>query len=232
MIISINTCLYRYDLTESPDIWDYSYHSWEYSVNISGTVSYKNQAGLLFFFESENVTIKTAEQALRRYGINEFWITKTFVNKTIELLDLRGGETLVILNNLVNKGIDVFNANLTVNGLQDSVLLKSLKILYDYLMQTGEGGEEYKEKWLKLHEPFIYPRCPYGLLGQRLTDFNNGEVFKTLLLSKGFQGYIFDESYGGSTICLFSHNFISKPIKDKFDFEKLFEWNKKYYLQR
>ena len=230
-IILPNRILLRYDLQEPPMDWDLKYRSLEYSTNDAGKIMYKNQAGLLFFYETESTTIKTAERALERHNKTEFWLTTAYVNKPLQLLDLRGGATLVILNNLFVNGIDVFNSPLSLTGLPESAPLKSLEPLYYHLMQNVIGGEEYNYKWLQLHEPFIYPGSPYSLLGQRLTDFENGEVFKSLLLENKYDGYIFDESFGASTICLMDSTKLSAPESIRFDKPRLFEWNKNYYLR-
>lgn len=228
--IEKNTTFYRYDLVEPPMVWTSDYHSLEYAVADSGDISYKNQSGLLFFYDSESTTIKTAERALERHNKTEFWLTTAYVDKPLQFLDLRGGATLVILNNLYVNGIDVFNSPLSLTGLPESAPLKSLEPLYYHLMQNAVGGEDYNDKWLRLHEPFIYPGSPYSLLGQRLTDFENGEVFKSLLLENKYDGYIFDESFGASTICLMDSTKLSKPESTKFDKQRLFDWNKSYYL--
>lgn len=231
MNIPTGTSFYRYDLLEPPKIWDRSYHSLEYSINDADGFLQKNQSSLLFFYDSESTTIKTAERALERHNKTEFWLTTAYVDKPLQLLDLRGGATLVILNNLYINGIDVFNSPLSLTGLPESAPLKSLEPLYYHLMQNAIGGEDYNDKWLRLHEPFIYPGSPYSLLGQRLTDFENGEVFKSLLLENKYDGYIFDESFGASTICLMDSTKLSTPESIRFDMSRLLEWNKSYYLR-
>ncbi|HBN62620.1 MAG TPA: hypothetical protein DD424_01810 [Porphyromonadaceae bacterium] len=228
--IPAGTTFYRYDLSETPSIWNGSYHSIEYSTKEGIENIHKNQCGLLFFYETESTTIKTAERALERHNKTEFWLTTAYVDKPLQLLDLRGGATLVILNNLYVNGIDVFNSPLTITGLKDSIPLKVLEPLYYYLMQSAVGGKEYNDKWFQLHEPFIFPGSPYSLLGQRLTDYENGEVFKSLLIEKKYDGYIFDESFGASTICLMDSTKLSTPESIRFDKPRLFEWNKSYYL--
>lgn len=231
MIISEGFSLYRYDLTEPPTMWDNSYHSLEYYTKPNGEKTSKNQAGLLFFYDSESTTIKTAELAMKRHNKTEFWLTTASVIKHLRLLDLRGGATLVILNNLYVNGIDVFRSSLTTTGLKDSDQLRTLESLYYYLMQNVMGGEDYNDKWLRLHEPFIYPGSPYSLLGQRLTDYDNGKVFKSLLLANNYDGYIFDESFGASTLCISDSTKLSAPESIKFDSPRLLEWNKSYYLR-
>lgn len=223
--------LFRYDLAEPPVLWDSDYHSLEYTIADNKEVIHKNQAGLLFLFDSESTTIKTAELAMSHHNKTEFWLTTASVTKPLRLLDLRGGATLVIFNNLNVSGIDVFKSSLTIDGLKGSIPLADLEPLYDCVMQNIVGWDEYRDKWMQLHEPFIYPGSPYSVLGQRLTDFENGGIFKSLLCAKEFDGYIFDESLGASTVCLFDSNNLSAPESTKFDKPRLFVWNKNYYLR-
>ena len=229
-IISPRQQVVRYDLQQPPMTWDQEYHSCEYTLNENEEIVHKNQSGLLFFYDSESTTIKTAEQAMKSHDKTEFWLTTAFVNNPIRLLDLRGGATLVIFNNLFVNGIDVFNSPLTITGLKDSVPLKAIESIYFDLMQNVIDSDDYNKKWMQLHEPFIYPGSPYSLLGQRLTDFENGEVFKSLLIANKYDGYIFDESFGASTVCLMDSTKLSEPERTKFDKQRLFEWNKNFYL--
>ena len=50
-----------------------------------------------------------------------------------------------------------------------------------------------------------------SMLGQLLTDFANGYVFKDILLNKGFEGYIFDEEQSSPTICILYSSKLSEP---------------------
>ncbi len=48
-----------------------------------------------------------------------------------------------------------------------------------------------------------------------VTDFENGMVFKRLLIEKGYEGYQFMEEKSSPTICLFDSSKISKPTHQK-----------------
>ena len=88
ILISEENTLYRYDLTEPPKAWDPTYRSVEYMGNDKGEILSKNQAGLLFFYDSGSTTIKTAELAMKRHNKTEFWLTTASIIKPLRLLDL------------------------------------------------------------------------------------------------------------------------------------------------
>lgn len=57
---------------------------------------------------------------------------------------------------------------------------------------------------------FFYYR-PH-ILCQTLTDFSNGEYFKTILKEKGYEGYIFNENPDSNTFCFFNSDKLTPPI--------------------
>lgn len=48
-------------------------------------------------------------------------------------------------------------------------------------------------------------------LGQCLTDFENGFIFRQILKEKGFDGYVFVEEVSDPTVCIFDSSFLSEP---------------------
>ena len=58
-------------------------------------------------------------------------------------------------------------------------------------------------------DSFFHSLPPF--LGQSLTDFGNGQVFKKLLLDKCLDGYVFMEEFSSNTYCVFSSDYISVP---------------------
>lgn len=224
-IILPNQGLYRYDYQNPPKNWENEYHS---IVSKNGKV--KNKVSLFFFFENKDTAILTAKRGIEQAKFNEFWLTTTMLTEAVNLLDLRGGSTFAMLHTIFSVDTNHITLNLTFTGMQDdSSKFEKLEELHMALMNTNTLNEEYISKWLELHKPFIYPTYPYSLLGQRLTDYDNGEIFKSFLISKGYDGYIFDESYGGSTICLINSNKLSPPQKFLWDNSMVFEWMKSYY---
>lgn len=92
--IPAGTTFYRYDLSETPSIWNGSYHSIEYSTKEGIENIHKNQCGLLFFYETESTTIKTAERALERHNKTEFWLTTAYVDKPLHFEKLNKIKTI------------------------------------------------------------------------------------------------------------------------------------------
>lgn len=59
-----------------------------------------------------------------------------------------------------------------------------------------------------------------GLLGQRLTDLENGIPFSKLLQERQWDGYIFNEANrqeGTDTVCLINSNALNSPICIKIE---------------
>lgn len=68
-----------------------------------------------------------------------------------------------------------------------------------------KAKNEVINNFVKLIEAHFFDNEWVGLLGQRLTDFNNGDIFKRFLQNKAMKD-IFNESNrstGLDTICLF-----------------------------
>lgn len=229
--ISEGHSLYRYDLQQPPEEWKGEFHSCEYQYACNDEIIYKNQASLYFFFENKDITIRTAHKAIDTHSKDGFWLTTATVTGTIRLLDLRGGSTLAMLNTLLCTYPNIFNTRLTTSGKPDSSELSTLQPLFEYVMRHAQNNEEYYSKWLELHKPFIAPGYPYSLLGQILCDFNNGPKFKTVLEELGVDGFIFDECYGGSTVCLLSPDKLVPPKNIYFDRKELLDWLKRIYLE-
>lgn len=54
-------------------------------------------------------------------------------------------------------------------------------------------------------------------MGQSLTDFDNGEVFKEMLENNEFEGYVFMEDFISDTYCLLSSDKITAPEHEIID---------------
>ena len=227
------TKLFRYDLMCPPPAWSNDFHSVEYSKDKKGETKYKNTAGLFFFFDNKKTAMFTADMAMGRLGKAEFWLTSTTTKEEANLLDLRGGATLAMMNSLRCAGIDIFNQNMTVSGMEDDTTpLSSLGTLFFCVIDSNvPNNEDYHKAYLDLHKPFICPGNPFSLLGQRLTDYENGSIFKKLLKEKNYDGYIFDESFGGSTICLLNAEKLTNPICEEYNCKRRLEWKRKYYRE-
>ncbi len=64
---------------------------------------------------------------------------------------------------------------------------------------------------------FFHGNHRIDYFGQLLTDFTNGIVFKDMLLSKGYDGYIFRESHDSPTYCILDSDALSKPIHQEIE---------------
>lgn len=86
-------------------------------------------------------------------------------------------------------------------------------------------SEDWKERMMaaKIVDDFFYSLPP--LLGQSLTDFQNGHAFKQLLQEHGYEGYIFMEEFDSNTYCLLSSEHLTPPVHRDVDFDKeLSKW--------
>ena len=227
------TKLFRYDLKCPPPAWSNDFYSVEYSKDNKGETKYKNNAGLFFFFENKNAAMLTAEKAMNRFWGSKIWLTSTTTKEEANLLDLRGGATLAMMNLLWCADIDIFNQNMTVSGMgDDTTSLSCLETLFFRVIDSNvPNDEDYHKAYLDLHKPFVCPGNPFSLLGQRLTDYENGSIFKQLLKEKNYDGYIFDESFGGSTICLLNAEKLTNPICEEYNRKRMSEWKRKYYQE-
>lgn len=60
---------------------------------------------------------------------------------------------------------------------------------------------------------FFFYNAPY--LGQSLTDYENGILFKSILEEKNYEGYVFFENPESNTYCIFNSDKISDPIHEE-----------------
>lgn len=221
-IIEKSATLFRYDLTEPPVNWDSNYKSVEYAYVKWGKT--KNAAKNFFFFNNEKVTISTAEVAVSNYkeGDNDYWLTTATVLRNLNLFCLFGDDIFFNLLKLYDSEINVFTDDFLFNfGTETKSFLILKKALDEYIKCDVLDFDRKIELRNELVQPFVNPNCPFGLLGQTLSDFNNGIAFTKLLAENGYDGYTFDESLGGHTICLINDvvmrtpTALSKPKREK-----------------
>lgn len=221
-IVKKGAILFRYDLIEPPMDWEVNYKSIEYSLN--GLGKPKNLANYFFFFSNEDVARKTASVAVKNTAKEKdgYWLTSAYVLRDLNLLCLCGNDTLYNLIKLHEAGFDVMTDEFSFynNGVYKH--FSELKEPFEKFLNSDFFDIERK---LALRDTIVKPfdkyGFPFGLLGQTLTDYENGIPFAKLLADKGYDGYVFDESVGGHTVCLINDvvtgNFpaLSKPEKRK-----------------
>lgn len=207
--------LYRYDIIEPPDELTTTFVNPEYSEGRMG--ERKNQAGLFFFFSDEEVARNTAKVSIDKNGKDGYWLTEVKVNRNLLLLNLASfvRQSVDIIDLLLNEGIPVFDCGFVIHEGKNRMPLNGIKQTYeDYLvaldgMRQATDDEEscrYMNLVFSLkaaiNDYIGAPLLPFTYLGQVLTDFENGHIFKSLLAAKNYDGYVFDESKGGHTVCL------------------------------
>lgn len=200
--------LFRYWLgSNCPNQWDGNIHSIEYDFAKYG---HKNQIGAFFFYDNETTARQVLSAAIdkqKKKGnqIIGATITTTVVTKEVRLLDLENGigTCTQMLTCLYELGIDVVTDDFYnyAAGKRFSSVREQFMKLYNSDWREKSGAADTVDSFF-YNPPF---------LGQSLTDFGNGQFFKTLLQEKGFDGYVFMEVFSSNTYCLFSSENLSAP---------------------
>lgn len=216
MKLKKGTKLFRYDLEEPPQSWDVNYRNQEYThINIDGYR--KNHWGFFFFFDNENTMYNTAKIACMKLEYRKFYITQAEINKCIKLLDLTGcSDPLLMFNKLIEKDIDVLTNKYHIYTSKDTPSFEILREAVNYNLGIDVNPLERDFEIIRSNVTLLQRHlscqgCPYTILGQLLTDFANGAAFKKELILRGYDGYIFDESEGGHTVCLLDSNGLGVP---------------------
>lgn len=221
-IIPSGKWLYRYDLSQPLNEWSMDFHNPEYMFDFGN----KNQFGGFFFFDSESQAENTGRKSLERYRNQEFeglWITKCQVTSNSEFLDLRGYMAITaILYDFHQNGIDLFNDKFHEYYSGSKKPFVDLKQPIELLCDIISNPDWYKdreasndvESVIKFIETYFIDNDTPGILGQCLTDFENGTAFKAVLEENNFEGYVFNEANGltgTDTFCFLSSDKLSHP---------------------
>ena len=226
--------LYRYDIKEPPKEWSTGFKNPEYIY--SNTRGIKNQIGAFFFFNSRNQAVNTANCAFRKNKnyAEGIWITECTIKESIRLLDLRDSIICIELLAAFDKArFDIFCDKLkSWEGTPFSELTNIIRPIEDIVLADTNWVNDKEttkkvqisiagmQKSLKIENTHI------GHLMQLLTDFSNGDYFRTLLQVKGYEGYIFNETncpipiIGSDTVCIFNSIKFSAPNVEFLTFGK------------
>lgn len=224
-ILNPGCLLYRYDLKQPPEDWSVDFKNPEYVYPDRGI---KNQIGAFFFFNSIQYTSKTASYAFRKNKdifYDGIWITKCIIKEPIKLLDLRDSIVCVELFAALDKaGYPIFCDKLkSWDGIPFTKLLNIIQpiegiVLLDSNWQYNQNTERKVQKTIiEMQKILNIDNCHIGHLLQLLTDFSNGFYFRKVLLDKGYEGYIFNETnrpfsgIGTDTICIFDSTKFQPP---------------------
>lgn len=215
IILEPGDLLYRYDLGEKLDAeWLTDYSSPEYSFSEYGP---KNKIGLFFFYNDISAAKNTLAQAVynqKKIGTiyNYGTITSCQVIDDIRLLDLETGlyscsDKIRFLHQI---GLNVITERFY--NYQFKRPYSELKDTFEDLLSTNKSLSLAAENAIN---EFFHNFPP--LLGQSLTDFDNGETFKEILENNGFEGYMFMEDFISDTYCLLSSDKITAPEHEIID---------------
>lgn len=215
IILEPGDLLYRYDLGEKLDAeWLTDYSSPEYSFSEYGP---KNKIGLFFFYNDISAAKNTLAQAVynqKKMGTiyNYGTITSCQVIDDIRLLDLEAG-----LSSCSDKirFLHQIGLNVITELFYNYQFKRPFSELQNSLEDLSSTDQSLSSAAENVINEFFYNFPP--LLGQSLTDFDNGEVFKEMLENNEFEGYVFMEDFISDTYCLLSSDKITAPEHEIID---------------
>lgn len=210
------TKLYRYDLIRPPMNWSPRFKS---PIYIFDDIGPKNAVGFYFFFASRDETLLVGNNVLKeKNAYSELWLTETSITKDINMLDLSKCHNVVDLYvDLWKYGIDIFTDSFyQIVAYRASQPLSRIRAQVENIAKLGCDKMKVSECEFDIWK-FAYgadetEKLRYAL--QQLTDFDNGFVFKELLISRGLDGYIFRET-DTETFALIDSSSLSKPTHTK-----------------
>ena len=224
MILTTHTPLYRYDLKEPPTQWSVDFHEYNY-----GDRGYKNIIGALFFYDNIDDCIRTCQNEHLFEGVGYFTQCQTI--RELNLLDILTECMIRILDILYENDIDVLIPEISTYSYGDVRPLSVIKHDFEeYVYLVNKQEKTIQESCTQLglvNKISSYIEPQYGnnsfrYLGQLLTDFENGPIFKEKLKIKGFDGYVFYENDSGTpcvtTYCIFENTSLSSPNCEKITF--------------
>ena len=212
LILEKGDALYRYILmTPPPQEWSTCLHNPEYDSIELGP---KNIIGAFFFYDTPVAAKKVLAQAIvnqQKIENNYTYATVTccLVTDDIILLNLESG----ILNccDMIS-ALNRIGINIVSSSFYNYKKHLPFSSITSEMKKLNSGDKIERETAANSIESFFcYP--PY--LGQTLTDFNNGPIFKNMLKKKGLEGYVFMELLDSNTYCLFDSNKLTAPNHSK-----------------
>jgi len=209
IILEPGDILYRYGLEQDyPSAWCNNIHNSEYFSNEHG---YKNQIGAYFFYNNEDTAKRVLEAEIKKQEdkgiiVGKVTITSCEVREDIVLLDLHSGITRCC--NMISV-LRKLNLNVVTNsfynyqrGSDYTMIENDLELIYsDDPVEKLNAGTRI--------DNFFY-NLP-SLLGQSLTDFQNGVVFKEMLIHNNWEGYVFKDEESSNTYCLLNATKLTEP---------------------
>lgn len=227
-ILPKGTTLFRYDLKEPPADWTIKWNLYVFVCD--NEKKRKNELEAFFFFDNEAHAINVGSNSMPKP--DKLWITQTETTSQLRLLDLNippacSSQSIVTgLYFLFKRGFDLFNDEFSFYT-DESFHKKSFKeirenffnwLKYREQMNSTLPKERNEAAWRVLEETDkideFFCNRPINSFYQILTDFENGKIFKHMLVEKKYDGCIFNEDTDEShTYCIFDSCNLSKPQK-------------------
>lgn len=221
MILPAHTPLYRYDLKEPPKEWSTSFHEYKYEG-----WGNKNIIGAFFFYDNiENCQSTCANEANYQ---GTYYLTKCETAREANLLCLCFEKMIRLLDVLYHEGIDVFNSEMCTFSTGDARPLSNKSEEFERYIKLVDKEQKSDKDCMKLLSlvnditQYIEPsrgNANFRYMGQLLTDFMNGPIFKRYLSENGYEGYVFFEHDEGTpcvkTYCFFDQTLLSTPSCEK-----------------
>lgn len=213
--------LHRYDVECPPEDWDADFKNQEYVYSDEcEDLRIKNRIGAYFFFDNKVTAYCTGAIAAKKLNRKRIWLTETSIASKIQLLDFSHFDNISSLLLAFDEiGFDVlterfhkFNLKAACESFAElRPLVERLKQLYAKPDKTDKEHFEIINTASDIGN-FFYGNHRIYYFGQILSDFSNGIEFKEMLLSKGYDGYIFRESHDSPTYCILNSDALSKPV--------------------
>lgn len=220
IILENGDVLYRYGLEQDyPDVWCNNIHNPEYNFDGLG---HKNQIGAYFFYKDENTAKRVLKVAIKKQEaekgkiVKKATLTTCTVREDIVLLDLFTG--IERCSNMVSalRGLELNVVTNSFYNYQKKACYTEIERDLDLL--NSENLEEKMDAAQRINN-FFYNSLP--LLGQSLTDFDNGSVFKEMLICNHWEGYVFKEEETSNTYCLLATTKLTNPVHESLSRESL-----------
>lgn len=203
MIVEVSPKLYRYDLEEPPIQWSTNFFSIEPNYN-DPVLGHKNKAGLFFFIDSLNSAKELGCIAGRREKKEKYYLTElSKFSIPLKLIDFKDNDNIYhMLCNLTDMGINVLTDNFKTYKINEQSF-SDYRLFFEHAeLETDSNNKRRLIDQLRIGTLSVEA---IGIFGQRLTDFDNGLAFKSLIksLDPSIDGYRWRENREGLTYCLF-----------------------------
>ncbi len=210
--------LYRCDTSKPSQFWDLKMSARTNYGTKYGELGSKNQAGLFFFHDHVDMshsyarTLKKEESNCK--DLSEYFITEAVLNDTLTILDFsKDHSTFLMVETLINNRLILPESMVNHNNIDQS--LDSLFQLYLKYNETKDWKIPLQMKVSKSETGL-----DSSYFGQLLTDFENGRIFKQILIENGFDGYRWREHNDprGLTYCLVNADKLNPPYTYKINY--------------